>query len=85
MKYGYILFIAILASICSFSHSTSADNSENTVVIVNDTIKDPFPSDTTVLDNMTIICYYKLGYTEDTLVGDKMLVSTHLCDTIFKK
>jgi hypothetical protein len=80
MKYISLILVTLMISI--YSSSNSIPQTDNTFVfgVCNDTIN-PFPSDTTILDGMTIICHYDLFHDEDPENGEYRLVSVYSCDT----
>jgi hypothetical protein len=80
MKYISLILFVLFVSV--YTSSNSISQTDNTFVfgVDNDTIN-PFPSDTTILDGMTIICHYDLFHDEDPESGEYRLVSVYSCDT----
>ncbi len=80
MKYISLILFVLFVSV--YTSSNSISQTDNTFVfgVNNDTIN-PFPSDTTILDGMTIICHYDLFHDEDPESGEYRLVSVYSCDT----
>jgi len=80
MKYISLILFVLFVSV--YTTSNSIPQTDNTFVfgVDNDTIN-PFPSDTTILNGMTIICHYELFHDEDPENGEYRLVSVYSCDT----
>lgn len=80
MKYISFILFTLMISIYSSSNSISQTDNNFVFEIGNDTIN-PFPSDTTILNGMTVICHYDLFHDEDPETGEYRLVSVYSCDT----
>jgi hypothetical protein len=80
MKYISVILFTLFVSIYTSSNSISQTDNTFVFEIAKDTIN-PFPSDTTILDGMTIICHYDLFHDEDPESGEYRLVSVYSCDT----